>query len=356
MQTLARFALFSLLFVTILSVNDAQTTTPDPTPPVPDVAGLTVPEAAAKLNQAGLQLGLIEDVQGTAGQANTIAAQVPSAGSAAEPGTAVDLTVRRSQMVKLIYDDNDLTLMNLSSEDLSLRRVYFRSVDGTASTSFVATDWDANRLRGNQCMQLWSIATRVTRAVEGCGSFQKWVYRTVGTAHFWTGANNTTRFEVTQDGVLRGICVIEDGECSLYIAPFAGRSGIAPDVAEYVTLLYTPDTLWITNRTANRWLPTGDLLIGGTQAGDTAIYSTVSDVATPQLLAPGQCLRWERPGAAGNSDADPCEVVGVARVSGFWTQVFRVSSQVDGARRECPPVAEGSQTALCLLPRLAEPE
>lgn len=355
MQTLARFALFSLLFLTLSFAVQAQTTTPEPVPTVPDVTGLTVPEAAARLNAAGLRLGLISDLQGIAGQSNTVEAQLPTAGSAAQPGDTVDLTVWRSGLVQLVYDDNDLTLMNLSDQDLSLRRVYFRSVDGTASPSFEATEW-ANRLRGEQCMQIWSIPTSDPKTVEGCDVFQQWVYRTVPGAHFWTGANDTTRFEVIQDGVARGVCVIDDGECSLYLAPFAGKSGIAPDIAEYVTLLYNADTLWITNRTANRWLPTGDLLVGGTQVGDLAIYDRVSEVANPQLLAPGQCLRWERPGTTADSEADPCAVVGVARLSGFWTQTFNVMNQVDGAPRECPPVLQVDETVLCLLPRLAEPE
>src|SRR5690348_12468683 len=82
---------------------------------VPDLTGLNVPEAAALLNKNGFALGAENNVGWTADsgqEQNTIKGQSVAAGQTAAPGSAIDVTVLRSPNAMLIYDDNDLSLVN----------------------------------------------------------------------------------------------------------------------------------------------------------------------------------------------------------------------------------------------------
>lgn len=330
--------------------------TEEPTPLVPALTGLSVPEAAAQLNRAGFRLG---DVgieawfEGMDGTTNTVASQSIDAGSDAAPGIVVDVAVWRSEKAVLIFDDNDITLQNTSAAPLSLRRVAFISLDGQGTTQFDAEDWNRNRLQPGECVQLWSVERIAGKEVDGCASVEKWLSITVPDAHFWTGINDTTAFQVVQDNIQRGTCIITEQQCEFYLALAADRGRIASDVAEYVYLRYTPDWLQLMNRTEDRWLPTTQLMIGGVKAGDTAQYSIVSEVANVMLLAPGQCLLWTRDSSI---TPEACDTVATASVDApFWITDFNVSSEVNGLPRSCPP-AEADKVAVCLLPRLQSPE
>lgn len=326
---------------------------------VPNLTGLSVPEAAAQLNQAGLRLGESGFAAWTAesgGTINTISAQSIEAGGTAEPGAVVDVTVWRAHQAMLIYDDNDLTLRNTSSERLALRRVVFRSMDGSAPTLFDATAW-GNRLGAGACVQLWSVARTSGKEVEGCLTLESWLSFTVPDAHFWTGANGTTRFEIVQDGIQRGVCEIATGSCEFYLAPSETRGGIAPDVAEYLTLRYTPAWLQLVNRAGDRWLPTADLEIAGVRVGDAAQFTPALEVAMIGLLAPRQCLIWQVGETMPTKDCDTIAVADVA--TAFWAtgQPFEAGSTVNsgGLMRPCPP-AQADRAVVCVLPRLESVE
>jgi hypothetical protein len=350
MRTLSRLAFFCFLLVWT-GIAVAQT----PSPTVPPLIGLSVPEAAAQLNRAGFRLGEVGMVQWRSGAetlVNTVASQSIESGSAADAGTAVDVVVWRVDKAVLIYDDNDITLRNPGTATLPLRRVVFRSVDGNAPAEFEAVSW-ANRLRGGECMQLWSVERVGGKSVDGCASIEKWLSLTVPQAHFWTGANRATAFEILQDGVRRGTCAVDEQTCEFYLAPSETRGGVGEDIAEYVYLRYTPDWLQLYNRAANRWLTTQEILIGSVEVGDTAQYTTLMDVANPLLLAPGQCLTW---GNQSGQQTASCDTVAEASVeSPFWTMPFNVDSRVNGAPHACP-AAEAGKTAVCLVPRLESPE
>ncbi len=69
-----------------------------PTITVPDVVGLTLQDAKAKIEAAGLKAGTSLSRSATVAEQGTIIEQRPQAGTLGAPGTAVDLVVaRRSQ-------------------------------------------------------------------------------------------------------------------------------------------------------------------------------------------------------------------------------------------------------------------
>jgi hypothetical protein len=281
-----------------------------------------------------------------------VESQSVTAGTDVQPGQTVSLRVWRAEKAILIYDDNDITLRNPTDKTLTLRRVWFRSQDGSSVTQFNAEEW-GNRLRGGDCVQLWSVVRVEGKEVEGCPRSTEWQARTIPAMHFWTGINGTTRFEVIQDGVLRGVCDVSTSPCEFYLAPSETRGGVAPDIAEYVFLRYTPQWLQLMNRTEDRWLPTGPLRIGGVRVGDADQYTPILKVTSPQLLAPEQCLTWT---LDPNAVIDGCDEVARATVTeAFWIVPFDVRSEIDGTVRQCPAATEGAEAG-CLVPRLQSPE
>ena len=116
-----------LLFALILPVYAQETT-------VPDLTGLRVPQAAAELNRSGLRLGRQEAQPMTAADSvtpNTVAGQSVAAGELVASGTTVDIRVWSAANITLIYDDNDLTMLNLTGGNLNLGNISYNSPDGT---------------------------------------------------------------------------------------------------------------------------------------------------------------------------------------------------------------------------------
>ena len=90
---------------------------------MPDLTGMTVPVAAATLNRAGIGIGQETGERWTEESGlprNTIGAQSVEPGTPVAPGSTVDLTVLRSPNVQVIYDDNDLTLVNETGGPIQL--------------------------------------------------------------------------------------------------------------------------------------------------------------------------------------------------------------------------------------------
>lgn len=364
MRPLTRgFVIFIGLLFVLTSTQarlNAQTETPPP-PTLPDLTGLTVPQATARLNTLGVKIGTItleEWSSAVSATPNTIAQQQPAAHTLLSDVSQVDFVVWQEQNARLIYDGNSLTLINLNNADLSLRRVVFKTLDGQGSASFNATEW-RNRLNASSCMQLWSVPRSSGESRAGCRALQQWLSRTNSVVHFWTGSQGATQFEVRQDGILRGICTIAAGECSFYLAPFMGKSGIASDAAEYVYLSYTKDWLTLQNRTPDRWLPLNEITLNNSRVilGNVATYDNQPMTSAFPLLAPGECIALQRRDLAPTAPPPDCAVVAtlsLAPAALFWMQPFTVTSRIDGTSRTCP--AADGERALCLVPRLQEPE
>jgi beta-lactam-binding protein with PASTA domain len=118
---------------------------------VPDLTGLSIPAAAAQLNAVGLRLGTQQALPLGAdpSQAGRVASQSLAPGDLTAAGVTVDLQVYREPNMSVIFDDNDLTLVNRSQNLLDLNGLSFQAQDGTGA-SFAAVRW-SGVLRPSQC-------------------------------------------------------------------------------------------------------------------------------------------------------------------------------------------------------------
>ena len=328
---------------------------------VPDVIGLSVPEAAAVLNRGGIALGTETNINWTPEsglEQNTVGAQSIPAGEALIPGTAVDVTVLRSPNTALIYDDNDLTMVNLSGSVMNMEGIVFRSTGGLEESSFTATRW-TGILDINDCAQLWSVPRNGPKDMPECPTSTFWFTTQYEEAHFWTGAFGATQFRVEQNGIERAVCpVANPGHCEFYLA-----TGSTPgDIAEYVYFAYTPDQLIVRNAADNQWMTLDGVQIinnapavaGSTFAfGDPAVFGNPPTIGRINRLAPGQCLQYTGSATVDDSLPEPCDVV--ARLDldpnvNFWIQAFGVDSMTDDEAHICPGATPGKLT-ICLMPR-----
>ena len=195
--------IFSLVIIMTSSLLAAQ----EQTNIVPDLVGMSVPRAAAELNRLGMHVGDQTDQHWSEDQAvpeGRISGQSIAAGTSVGRGTAIDVTVLRSPNLRLLYDDNDLTIVNLIDKSVDLTGLVFNTEDGSPA-SFDATQLTGN-LIGTQCVQMWSVSRNGPKEIDGCSFIQNWMTTTRADAHFWISAGGATRFAVAQDGTVRAAC------------------------------------------------------------------------------------------------------------------------------------------------------
>jgi hypothetical protein len=328
---------------------------------VPDVRGLGVPQAAALLNRNGLVLGQENNVAWTAESGlpqNTIGEQSVPAGQAVARGTVVDLTVLRSPNTLLIYDDNDLTMVNRSGGVMSLEGLIFRSMGGSQESFFTATRW-TGALDADDCGQIWSVPRGEPKNLPECPSNIFWLTTRFEEAHFWTGAYGATQFRVEQNGIERAICpIVNPGTCEFFLA----GGGAAGEVTQFVYFAYTPDQLVVHNISEDKWMPLDGVQIVNNAppvAGSTFAFGSPEVFGNPQTigrinrLAPGQCLHYTGSAAVGDTLPESCDVV--ARLDldpsvNFWAQPFGVDSVSDDQPHTCPAATPGKLT-ICVMPR-----
>lgn len=344
-----------LLFAVPLSVLAQETTT------VPDVTGLTVPVAAATLNAVGIGIGQEISEQWTEASGlpqNAVGAQSVAPGTQVESGTKIDLTVLRSPNAQLIYDDNDLTLVNQTGGTIELSSIIFRALDGNQA-SFAASQWGGT-LRENRCAQIWSVNRNGAKGLDECDYIEHWRTTTNGNEHFWTGAGGTTRFALLYNGVERVTCqVANPGRCAFYLP----ASGTAGDVTQHVYFAYTQDRLAVINNTKDKWMPLADLIVRnnfvppfGAEVGianPSLFGSNVNPVANLAQLAPGQCIFFTNSSPEVDSPPQPCDVVARLDIGAsviFWGADFPVESVTDDQPHTCPVATPGRLT-LCIMPR-----
>jgi hypothetical protein len=330
---------------------------------VPDLTGLNVPQAAAALNKAGYALGTETNEAWSADAGvpeNTISAQSVAAGEAAPAGTVVDVTVLRSPNVLLIYDDNDLTMVNQSGGQLSIGGLIFVTTAGQ-QRRFQARRWAGN-LRPDQCTQLWSLSRNGPKGLPECAFIQNWLTTNNQRNHFWTRVSGAERFAVMLDEIERATCDAappnsQDNplRCSFYL-PSAAQGDVAP----FIYIAYSTEALIVLNPSDDQWL----------QANSPTIRPTLNDTATfganftfnaqlfgnPQIvarvgrLAPQQCLLLVT--AEGALPPEPCDVIAtlvVPPAQAFWTANFEVEG-ADARRRTCNAATPDRQT-ICIMPR-----
>ena len=326
---------------------------------VPDVTGLNVPQAAALLNKNGLRLGLENNQGWTADSGlpeNTINGQSIPTGQTTPFGTTIDVNVLRSPNALVIYDDNDLTLVNHSGGDLNLTGITFVTANGNGA-QLAGSRW-AGSLRDGQCTQVWSVGRNGPKGLDECSTIQNWLVTTNAAEHFWTGEGGTTQFNVLQNGVPRATCpVANPGRCEFYLS----GSGAASDATDYVYFAYTSDRLAVINQSTDKWMALDGFYVVNNFAetkgapvymGDPTLYTKhPPDVETVTRLAPGQCILYNR-GTGTNSPPQPCEVIAwldIAPIAIFWGTDFGVMSS-DGEQRTCPMPSAGRLT-ICVMPR-----
>jgi hypothetical protein len=322
---------------------------------------MNVPQAAALLNRNGIVLGAENNIAWAAESGlleNTIGAQSIPAGQSVARGTVVDVTVLRSANTMLIYDDNDLTMVNQSGGPMNLDGLIFRSMGGSQESFFTATRW-VGALDDDDCGQIWSVPRGEPKDMPECPSNTFWLTTQFEEAHFWTGAFGATQFRVEQNGVERAVCPIANpGTCTFFLA----GGGSVGDVTGFVYFAYTTDQLIVRNPSDAQWMPLDGVHIvnnAPSVAGSTFAFGNPEVFGHPQTighinrLAPGQCLHYTGSALIGASLPESCDVV--ARLDldpsvNFWAQPFNVDSMTDDQPHTCPGATAGKLT-VCVMPR-----
>lgn len=344
-----------VMIICALVLMTAPTAAQDTTVTVPDVTGLSVPQAAAALNRAGIRLGAQFETEMTEGTApNTVVVQSVAAGATVARGSSVDVTVARGDNAILIYDDNDITLVNQSGGTISLAGITFNALDANRPVAFNATRWPAGALDAGECAQLWSIGRRDPKRIPECGGSIFWLTTNDTNQHFWTGAGGATRFNLVQDGLERAQCNVSmTGSCPLYLS-----SSAAPEATDFVYLAYTADRLIIYNLTQDLWMPLQGLSITdssgrGNPLTSPAAFGNPDIIGNMEQLAPGQCLFY-RTGNASENLPQPCDVIFEMYTNVveylFNAEAFTVVSPFSGQRYNCP-AATPDWLTVCIVPR-----
>jgi PASTA domain len=328
---------------------------------VPDVTGMSLPEASAALNKVGLAVGAetIERWTAESGrEQNTISAQSVAPGTSAAPGTAVEITILRTPNALLIYDDNDLTVVNQAGNAFNLRNIRFEALNGSGA-SFAANRW-GDSLRADQCVQVWSVGRNGPKGLDECSTIQNWLVTTNGGEHFWTGAGGITQFAVIQNDVQRAVCMVGNpGRCEMFLSV----GNVVPDeTTDYVYFAYLADRLAIINTSTDKWMPVGNLVVRNNavqpfgaivNVGNAELFGNPQIVGRIGRLAPGQCLLFTNSSDEAQTPPQPCDVIAKLDVGPsviFWAADFPVESVTDDAERNCP-AAVPDRLTLCIMPR-----
>ncbi len=332
--------IFVLFLPFSLGAQDNSVTT------IPDVTGRPVPQAAAALNRAGFRLGTQTFTDSEVSAINSVSAQSPTAGESAEAGAAVNLTVQRAFNTRLVWDENDFTLINESIGELRLDNVRFEK--HSEIHSVFDGRWSERTINSGYCAQIWTEPVRGAKDVLGCNSARSTLWLTTANTeeHFWLGGD-ATAFTIRQDLIPRGLCEVALLECRLYLAPGI----VAPDVTEYFYFVYTPEQFLVINQSIDRWMPTYQLTINGYALGSPVNYDLTNVIGDVFLLAPEQCLQFVPTVLDETTLSEPCDLIAsTATDTLFWASGFELISPSDGETRTCPPPISG-QLTICLLPR-----
>lgn len=352
---------FVLIFMTLTGVF-AQTDNAT----VPDLTGLNVPQAAAALNTAGLALGTQEALDPSEGNGlavGLIASQSVAAGTEIESGSEVDVSVVREANAVLIYDDNDLTVVNLTNNVADVTGLRFVATEGDSPASFAATRWASN-VREKRCLQIWSVARRESKRMAECEDIQHWLTTNVTGEHFWTAANGVQQFAVIENGVERASCpAATNGDTPLRCEFYLEGASAADDIAPYLYMVYTPNAFAIINQTEALWMPIDRTTIfnfnpglenpgASLIVGDPALFNNPTIVADIENLAPGQCVLLTADNAGGSPPED-CNIIAQRDLGtsvAFWLAEFELESATDGKRHKCP-AATNERDTICIVPQ-----
>lgn len=333
---------------------------------VPDLRGLTLPHAAALLNSLGLNLGTELAVDWTAESGlpeNTIGEQSVASNTSVERGTTIDVGILRLPNVVLIYDDNDLTLVNTTDNITDLSTLRFAAVAGSPA-SFAANRWSSS-LGEKKCTQIWSIRRNNSKNLPECEDIQNWLTTNNTGEHFWTQTSGVQEFTVIEDGIQRTACTAAPTDsqdsplrCSFYL----DGANAGQDTTFFYYFAYTTDAMVLFNPSEDKWMPTDRSTIYSSNAaiaplilGDTVTWGENFAVEAGDLtrLAPNQCLLMTTSSAIGAEAPEACTVIAQQAQGAqttFWLSDFEVESANDGQRHTCPAATPGRLTR-CIVPQ-----
>lgn len=351
------FMVIGLLFVSFHAFAQEQVVV------VPDVTGLNLPQAAARLNSAGLRLGTqnAQAISGPSEMAGIVTQQSVSAGQTAAPGSTVNLIVLSASNVRLIYDDNDMTLINNTGAVLDLTGIIFNSSSG--AHRLLGSRWRGD-LKAGDCTQIWSISRRQSKNVEGCSSIY-WLTTNNTSEHVWTQTAGVTEFFVLQNGVPVVTCPAAPPNsennpaiCEFYMLMDSDMGG----VTEYVYFAYTLDHFAVINTSVDAWMPLANTPIysptlpaqNGLILGDARLLGSPQTIANVQMLAPRQCLLFTA--AALNSVIPPqdCDVIAQQQLAAdtlFWRSPFQLAAVTLRGQKITCPAADSKRMTICVMPR-----
>jgi hypothetical protein len=348
--------LIILLFIVLMLPTLAQDEEEEVAPTIPNLTGLTAPQAEAILNAQGLRLNpVIQSITGSNGIPNTVGAQSPEAGTeiVLSSETIVTISMLQEFNLLLIYYNEILQAQGIETEHFTMINLSDReiNIDGLILQSderlFVASDWRASTIRNNECFQLWSNSRNGNHQPAECGILAEvGILRGIPTEQqFW---KNTESFKILQDGVYRASCEVAAGRCELWVSP----QMIAEDVTEYVYFVYDTHELFVLNHSQSQWMPLNQIRLEDTPEplSSLKLWSSVI-IEDTNFLAPNQCVIF-----SDNSSAEPlsdCFAIATKSTTGnniFWRDGFTVHSTYQGntIERNCP---SPSGRSFCLIPR-----
>ncbi|MEL6307980.1 MAG: PASTA domain-containing protein [Chloroflexota bacterium] len=333
---------------------------------VPDLTGLNVPQAAARLNEAGLRLGIIsanaEEL--TTAQPGTVLSQATPAGTSANQGDTVDITVLSDARVRFVYDDNDLTMINATGATVDLSGLTFDSDDGTRR--FLATTWRGDLAAGD-CTQIWSISRRDSKQVEGCDLIHWLTTTNDETSHFWTQSAGVSQFSVVQNGEALATCdaAPPNSQNSPTTCDFLViTDAITSPATDYVYFAYTTDRFAVINISNDLWMPLTETPIynfnpqltnigASLSLGDPNLFRSPEIVGEIERLAPNQCLMLTVAPLTDAEAPESCNVLAQRELEAgvaFWLAPFELDSPFSEENRAiCPAATEGRLTR-CIMP------
>jgi hypothetical protein len=343
-----RNVLLILLCFLVLPVI-AQDSTASQTPTMPDLTGLTAPQAHALLFEHGLVLDpLIVASSSGEGVENTIIDQSLAPGESYSIGAVISVTVLRQPNIRLVWNiedhnNNSFTLVNLADYEINIEHLLFETADG--SRRFQSALWP-NFLRVEQCVQLWTyqeeLGSRV--GVDDCRILQGGGILPVlnEVQQFWRSEGS---FYVVQEGLRRGECQIAAGICELWISP----SAITEEFSPNVFLIYNQNQLIIHNRSSKQWLPLNQIAINDSAVlSDEREWDSLRFGQDMPFLAPNHCVRF---GSASSPLTDCVEVAVRETTELFWRESFTVHSLRNSDISKTCPAALGDEATICLLLR-----
>lgn len=325
---------------------------------VPDVTGLTPAQAAALLNQNGLNLGQQNPAEADdESTPNTVVSQSIEPDTSVALGTAVDVFITSPTNARLIYNDNYMIMFNLTEGVMNTPNVILQAISGS-STSFNISQLSGS-LEADDCLQLWSVDRGDVEEIGGCDS----VYGRTLTdpnEYFWTETSGATEFAIIENGIERTTCPVASAgteDAPLYCDFYLAGGGVGYDDADYMYLVYSDKAMAIINTSEDQWMPTDQTLFYNHNPGlairdvagilgDTEVLREEHHVGLGEVtrLAPNQCLVFTVQGSGVNESPEPCDVVAQRALSGdvvVWLTDFEAESRFDGSIVICPDSITG---------------